>query len=139
LASLLEFDFTYPHVYRRSHGALAYPECQIISLIVVVTKLCHPFDAVERTPYSETDPTTIKIDWLKWREVRDYDKPKGMKKGEEIKTLDSDVLAMSDTKTDDYLDWYQRTWLDDRDPKSIIYLDMRIGHELTTYSAQADS
>jgi RNA polymerase I-specific transcription initiation factor RRN7 len=43
---------------------------------------------------------------------------KGLKRGEEIRITDSDVMNMSGKQMDDYLDWYQQTWVDDRDPKS---------------------
>lgn len=43
----------------------------------------------------------------------------GLKQGDEIKVTDADVLDMSEKKMDDYLDWYQRTWIDDRDAKSM--------------------
>ena len=46
----------------------------------------------------------------------------GLKQGDEIKVTDADVLGMSEKKIDDYLDWYQRTWIDDRDPKSMCSL-----------------
>jgi len=42
----------------------------------------------------------------------------GLKRGDEIKLTDVDVFDMSAKKMDDYLDWYQRTWIDDRDAKS---------------------
>lgn len=44
---------------------------------------------------------------------------KGLKRGEEIKITDADVMKMSGKQMDDYLDWYQRTWIDDRNPKSM--------------------
>jgi hypothetical protein len=123
LASMLDLDFSFPTTYKRSHRAVAYPECRIISLIVVVTKLSHPFDALERTPFNENDPTTVKIDWQKWREVMVPEGPRQMKAGDEIKTVGSNVLDMNDGNIDAYLDWYERTWIDDRDFKSITLLE----------------
>lgn len=87
-------------------------------LIVVATKLSHPFDNVIRHPESDLDPTVVKVDWSKWRQIMIDEAPDGLERGEEIKVMDTDVIEMSDTKIDDYLDWYQRTWIDDRDPKS---------------------
>jgi RNA polymerase I-specific transcription initiation factor RRN7 len=90
-----------------------------MSLIVIATKLSHPFDDIERVPYSETDPTTVKVDWAKWRKIMAEAPTKGLKRGEEIKITDADVMKMSGKQMDDYLDWYQRTWIDDRNPKSM--------------------
>ena len=96
----------------------AYPELALICLIVIATKLNHPFDSIIRIPESDSDPTTTKIDWSEWREIMSEKGSVGLKRGEEIKATDVDVSSMNAKKMDDYLDWYQKTWLDDRDPKS---------------------
>jgi RNA polymerase I-specific transcription initiation factor RRN7 len=114
----LEVDFTYPILHKGSYGRLAYPEIQLMCIIVVATKLSQPFDVIVRHPESESDPTTLKIDWLKWREIMTEKESDELKRGEEIKITDASVISMSERKMDDYLDWYQRTWTDDRDSKS---------------------
>ena len=96
----------------------AYPELGLICLIVIATKLSHPFDTVVRVPESDSDPTTVKVDWPEWRKILSEKPSAGLKRGEEIKVTDMDVSGMNAKKMDDYLDWYQRTLLDDRDPKS---------------------
>lgn len=88
-------------------------------LIVIATKLSQPFDDIVRHPEDDNDPTTVKIDWAKWGEIMTEKKSSGLRRGEEIKITDSDVIGMSDRKIDDYLNWYQRTWTDDKDPKSM--------------------
>ena len=89
-----------------------------MSLIVIATKLSLPFDDVDRVPQSEIDPTTVKVDWVKWRKITAEAPSKGLRRGEAIKVIDADVMKMSGNQMDDYLDWYHRTWLDDRSPKS---------------------
>ena len=93
-----------------------------MSLIVIATKLSQPFDEVERIPQSETDPTTVKVDWNRWREIMADAPSRGLKRGEEIKVTDADVMKMSGKQMDDYLNWYQRTWIDDRNPKSMFWV-----------------
>ncbi|CAG8960949.1 hypothetical protein HYFRA_00002487 [Hymenoscyphus fraxineus] len=117
LSEMLEFDFSYPVSFTKNREASAYPELQIISAIVVATKLCYPFDDIARLPYSGSDPTAMKLDWTTWSEIMIQGPSKRLRRGEELKVTDKDVLKMSDGKIDDYLDWYQRTWIDDRDPK----------------------
>lgn len=99
----------------------AYPEVRLTSLVVIATKLSHPFDNIARIPESDNDPTTVKIDWTKWRETMTDSPLKGLKRGEEITMTDMDVMNMNGKKMDDYLDWYQRTWIDDRAPKSMCF------------------
>jgi len=116
LGKILKFDFTFPSTMSR-HRPTAYPETQIICLIIIATKLCQPFDDITRVPESITDPTALKIDWEAWQKSMSDEPPKGFKKGEQIRAIDSDVLKWTEQKLDEYLEWYQRTWIDDRDPK----------------------
>jgi RNA polymerase I-specific transcription initiation factor RRN7 len=125
MATLLELDFSFPILRKKTHVVSGYPEVQLMSLIVIATKLSHPFDDVERLPETEADPTMVKVDWTIWRKIMAERPTKGLKRGEEIKITDEDVMAMSGKHMDGYLDWYQRTWIDDRNPKS-KFLDTRI-------------
>ncbi len=118
LASLLEIDFSWPILLKRAPSVAAYPEVRLISLIVVATKLGHPLDDITRIPENDIDPTIVKIDWTKWREIMMNSPSRGLKRGDEITVTDVDVMDMNGKKMDDYLDWYQRTWIDDRAPKS---------------------
>ncbi|KAI6710468.1 hypothetical protein JHW43_007006 [Diplocarpon mali] len=62
--------------------------------------------------------SAMKIDWGKWMKATTSESPEGFVKGEEIRAQDSDVWNMNADKLDDYMDWYQNTWIDDRNPKS---------------------
>ncbi|RDW91071.1 putative ubiquitin-60s ribosomal protein l40 fusion protein [Coleophoma crateriformis] len=117
LANILEVDFTYPLMHKRVYGVTAYPEIQLISLVVVATKLSNPFDDIERSPTSFSDPTALKIHWDSWRQIVTDPPAEGMKRGEEIKAKHDDVFTWNEKAIDDYLDWSQRTWIDDRNPK----------------------
>lgn len=91
----------------------------MMSLIIIAVKLSHPFDDIDRIPETDADPTILKIDWPKWIRTMEERPSRGLKRGEEVKVIDADVWTMNAKKIDDYLDWYQRTWVDDRDPKSM--------------------
>lgn len=92
-----------------------------MSLIVIATKLSQPFDHISRYPVGESDPSTVQIDWAKWAEIMAEPPTDGLNRGEEIHVTDADVLGMSEKAMDDYLDWYQGTWIDDRRPKSMLF------------------
>ncbi|CZR62368.1 related to polymerase I core factor (CF) subunit [Phialocephala subalpina] len=117
LAELLGIDFSWPPTNKRAKSLSAYPEIQMISLIVIATKLSHPFDDIPRIPESDSEPTTVRIDWPKWVRTMAELPARGLKRGEEIRATDADVANMNARKMDDYLDWYQRTWIDDSNPK----------------------
>jgi RNA polymerase I-specific transcription initiation factor RRN7 len=89
-----------------------------MSLIIIATKLSQPFDNFSRYPESESDPSTVQIDWTKWTQIMSEPPSDGLRRGEEIHVTDADVFSMSEKAMDDYLEWHQRTWIDDRNPKS---------------------
>jgi RNA polymerase I-specific transcription initiation factor RRN7 len=116
LGRILELDYSFPNTLGR-HTVTANPEIQIISLIIIATKLCQPFDDIARVPESVTDPSGLKLDWEAWSDIMAEKLPKGLKRGQEISVTDGDVFKMKGKELDDYLDWYHRTWVDDSDPK----------------------
>lgn len=119
LAKMLQIDYSWKAVAtRRVNSVSAHPEIQMISLIVIATKLAHPFDNIPRYPESESEATIVRIDWEKWVSTMKDAPSRGLKRGEEIKVTEADVPNMNAKEMDDYLDWYQRTWVNDSDPKS---------------------
>ncbi|KAF4637295.1 hypothetical protein G7Y89_g796 [Cudoniella acicularis] len=117
ISKILDLDLSYPVPYQRTSKILLYPEVLIMCMIVIAVKLSHPFDDICRSPENDSDPTNLKIDWVKWRQVMIERPSRRLERGEEIEVTDADVLGMSGGQMDDYLDWYQRTWTDDREPK----------------------
>ena len=112
--------FSFPNAFKR-HMVTANPETQIISLIIIATKLCQPFDDIVRVPENVTDPSGLRLDWEAWSEIMAEKAPEGLKRGQEINVTDDDIFKMNGKELDDYLDWYQRTWVDDSDPKSTSF------------------
>ncbi|KAG9243177.1 60S ribosomal protein L40 [Calycina marina] len=90
----------------------------LMCLIVIATKLSQPFDDTERIPESEADLSTVRLDWKRWRDAMQEQPVAGLRRGEEIHVTDLDVLDLSGEAMDDYMDWYQRIFLDDRPPKA---------------------
>jgi RNA polymerase I-specific transcription initiation factor RRN7 len=119
LAEMLDVDFCYLIPQKRLNGLQPYPEIQLMSLIVIATKLSQPFDDIVRHPQSDVDPTIMKIQWSKWRDIM-AESSSGGSNGENIIVRDEDVFGMSEKKMDDYMDWFQRTWIDDRESKGLL-------------------
>ena len=90
-----------------------------MSLIVIATKVSQPFDEIVRYSENESDPSTVQIDWTKWAQIMEDPPSDGLKRGKEIHVKDTDVQSMNEKAIDDYLNWHQRNWIDDRDPKSM--------------------
>lgn len=98
-----------------------------MSLVVIATKLSQPFDNVVRLPESDLDPSVTKIDWSKWREIMTEHADGTLKRRDELHVVDSDVLNMTDKQMDDWMTWYHRTWVDDRDQKSMRHKTYMLG------------
>ncbi|EXJ82645.1 hypothetical protein A1O3_06458 [Capronia epimyces CBS 606.96] len=128
LNTIISYPFCYPDPTTwpsTRHRPTTYPETQMMSLIVVATKLLFPFDSqtVKRYPKDPNDPTSLRMNWAAWLDAkRRFDDPKtdstdgihdgpaGLDPGSEIHVTDSDILKMTDRQLDQYMDWYQRTW-----------------------------
>ncbi|KIW63244.1 hypothetical protein, variant [Phialophora macrospora] len=123
--TITKYDFTYPDTTTllgtTRRQPTTYPESQLMSLVVVAAKLLFPFDSdtVKRYPKDANDPTTLRMDWSSWLEAKDsFDKDlstsqdkNGLKPGSEILVTDRDILGMTDQQLDQYMSWYQRTWI----------------------------
>jgi RNA polymerase I-specific transcription initiation factor RRN7 len=101
---------------------------------VIATKLSQPFDDVKRNPWSLTDPSTTLIGWSDWSASFKNDPIKGLNRGEEVKITDHDVLHMSENMLDDYLNWYQKVFIDDRDPACMSHLPIMSSPQLTCFA-----
>lgn len=89
-----------------------------MALLVIAVKLYYPFDAIDRHPKSMTDPGVLAIDWDQWCEAqKDFDSkevPDGrLGQGNEIKVEEKNVFKMSGDQMDEYLDWFEKTWVDE--------------------------
>ncbi|PYH64700.1 TFIIB-type zinc finger domain-containing protein [Aspergillus vadensis CBS 113365] len=117
LQHLLGFDFEYPTSISGRRRPLQLPELQLVALVVITTKLLFPFDDVERYPATVEEPTVQVIDWNLWSQIqRHYDNretPAGqLGKGKEILVTERDVFSMTPSELDDYMNWYENSWLD---------------------------
>lgn len=92
------------------------PDTQLVTLIVIATKLFFPFDKIRRQPESVNEPTTQVMDWTVWEQAqRHFENREAaaghLEKGKELLTSENDVFSMTTTQMDEYLDWYENSWL----------------------------
>ena len=120
LAQMTRSRFHYSNTRdtRRRQGS-AFPEIQLMSLLVITVKLLYPFDDTQRFPRSVQEPTSQKMDWISWKrhqlDLRERPSPASLARGREIDVHDTDVFKMSRQELDSYMDWYQKTWV--REPR----------------------
>lgn len=116
-ADLLLVDFAFPLPGHRPNVS-SMPEVMLLSILIVAVKLYYPFDDMARSVTSLSDPAILTIDWKAWveahrkHEIRLRDKDR-LPRGTEATISEADVMTMSGKRLDDYLDWYERTWIDD--------------------------
>ncbi|RMJ28895.1 transcription initiation factor RRN7 [Aspergillus sp. HF37] len=117
LQKLVSFPFAFPTVATWKKKLSRYPDVQLVTLIVISTKLFFPFDKIRRYPEYANEPSTQAIDWKAWdqaqRHFNDRETSAGhIGRGKEIRTTEKDVLDMTPTQLDEYMDWYESSWLD---------------------------
>lgn len=120
---IIPFDFKY-HLKARKRSATSFPEAQLMSLVVIIVKLLYPFDWEENTCVTDSinEPAAQKVDWQTWlqacNEIKGrHPRPNGFNQGDEIYITDEDVFKMSPEQMDAYMDWYQRMWAYDEEPR----------------------
>ncbi|KAE8147865.1 hypothetical protein BDV25DRAFT_159440 [Aspergillus avenaceus] len=117
LRGVLEFNLEYQAEVPGKSRPLHLPEVQLATLIVISTKLLFPFDDIKRYPVSTKEPTTQVIDWKLWAEAqRNFENRVRVRgkigKGNEIQVKEKDVFGMTTNQLDEYMDWYEKSWLD---------------------------
>ncbi|KAL4961299.1 TFIIB-type zinc finger domain-containing protein [Aspergillus stella-maris] len=117
LQTLIGFIFKYPTKIVGRKKPLHKPELQLVTLVVIATKLLFPFDDVERHPTSAQEPTVQAVTWEAWADIQKHfdnrDATAGrIGKGKEIMVNESDVLHMTPGQLDEYMDWYESSWLE---------------------------
>ncbi|KAI2473105.1 hypothetical protein F4781DRAFT_262467 [Annulohypoxylon bovei var. microspora] len=120
ITEIVKTDYSYATGGKRIQ-AMDNPEILLISLVVVSAKLLYPLDGIERPPRSNEDPRSLKMDWAKWQEVMQDDMAEtssNLRRGEEYKVTSENVLTMDKTKLDDFMDWFEKMWIGDGDPKT---------------------
>lgn len=127
LQKLLGFTFEYPEYLNddKRIESLQLPEIQMMVLIVIATKLLFPFDNIPRNPATDLEPTAQGIDWQEWvRAQQQFDSHKhregkiGTEKA--IQVSKADISRMEPHQLDEYLDWYEKDWLDTtKDPHEL--------------------
>lgn len=117
LQKLVGFTYSFPTSLKGRFKHLVLPEAQMMALVVIATKLFYPFDDVKRYPTSVREPAAQVIDWKLWAQAQRRFENRAtaggrIGKGNEILVNENDVLKMTPQQLDEYMDWYEKSWLD---------------------------
>lgn len=87
-------------------------------LLIIAVKLYHPFDGINRHVRSLADTAALTIDWATWVDVRSSHNIHStseayLEHGSEIFATEGDVMNMTGGQLDEYMDWYERTFIDE--------------------------
>ena len=91
---------------------------QLICLLIIAVKLYHPFDGLTRHVRSLADSAALKVDWTTWVDAQsshnghDTGEPH-LERGSEINVTEKAVFDMTDKQLDEYMDWYESTFVDE--------------------------
>lgn len=117
LATLLAFDFMFPPPAFRQ-GISSLPEIRLVSLLVIAVKLYHPFDSFPKYAENLTESGVLTMDWDVWIQAQKDNgshstNERRLGRGNGIAVTEEDVFSMSGRQLDEYLDWYEKTWIDE--------------------------
>lgn len=110
MTRLLQFTFAF-NMEKKRFKILDHPDVLLVACIVVSTKLIYPLDGEDRVPVSCRDPSSLRMDWDKWRELMRDPDSEGLERRDMYKVQPEDAWSMTDRKIDDYLDWFEQTQL----------------------------
>ena len=84
---------------------------------MIATKLYHPFDTLPRHASSLADPAALTIDWPTWVDAHKAHDASNtsddhIPRGSEINITEADVMKMTGEQLDEYMDYYERTFID---------------------------
>jgi RNA polymerase I-specific transcription initiation factor RRN7 len=121
LQQLVDFGFTYPSMpeSQKRSDSLKLPEVQLVVLLIISTKLIFPFDDdVKRYAASYSEPATQTMDWSRWAYNQNWFEHLSMVQDDKldketlIRVNDHDIFKMEPDQLDQYMDWYESSWLD---------------------------
>ncbi|KAJ9666891.1 hypothetical protein H2201_003025 [Coniosporium apollinis] len=95
------------------------PEVQLMGCVVVAVKILFPFHEGEGGQKVQSDGKTglVRVDWDGWESAqRDYEegreRPGRLGFEDAMRVGEEEVFGMTDLQMDDYLDWYEDTWVE---------------------------
>lgn len=117
LAAILSIDFRFPRPRPRQR-LIMLPELTLMCLLIVAVKLYYPFDNLKRSVWSTQDPAILNLDWSRWKRAREKERDRReshghLPRGAEILVTEQDAMHMPHDQLDDYMDWFERTWVDE--------------------------
>lgn len=130
ISSLLNVRYMFPRPGTRQKRAL-FPETQLIALLVVAVKLFYPFDQLQRKPRSWTEPGVLSINWDVWCDLQaEYEarfvSDGRIGRGNILSVNEQDSMKMSGAQLDEYLDWYEQTFIDEESLASEKWEDKQL-------------
>lgn len=117
ISELLSAKFAFPLPGSRQQIS-SLPEIQLICLLTIAVKLYHPFDGFTRHVRSLADSAALTVDWATWVDVQTSHGVHAsgeihLEPGREINVTERDVMNMTGEQLDGYMDWYERTFVDE--------------------------
>ena len=112
---LSTFEFPIPR-FRQETSSL--PEVLLMCFLIIAVKVYHPFDSFARHARSFADPAALTFDWETWVNAQKSNNVRAtgeshLERGSEINVTEKDVMNMTGDQLDDYMDWYERTFIDE--------------------------
>ncbi|KAF1992366.1 hypothetical protein K402DRAFT_321291 [Aulographum hederae CBS 113979] len=120
LKELLQYQFSFPSAKEKEpkkYSGADQAQVQLVCCIVIAVKLLYPFDQAKRYPHTSAEPASTVLDWDVWASKMKDPEPMNrdgpLTNQEAWKITEGDIMAMDKDRLDDYLDWYEKTIMDE--------------------------
>lgn len=97
---------------RRFHSL--WPESRVLATLIMAAKLAYGLDGLHRYPFTNSEPPATSLDTKAWKSflsARQNSTFCGRVKGREATITEDEIFNLSFSEIDDYLDWYEKTWV----------------------------
>ncbi|KAM5438556.1 hypothetical protein MferCBS31731_004847 [Microsporum ferrugineum] len=123
LMKSVEFTYTFPKEVKGKFRRIYLPEVQLMSLVIVATRLLFPFDDIKRYPRAPNEPAVQVMDWDRWAEAQSTFDNRGISQGfltntAAMQATEKDAMEMTQQQLDEYMDWYDKLWLAGKETKA---------------------
>lgn len=87
------------------------PDISLVTILVISVKMLYPFD------HHDQHGRGTAIDWQRWKDARTahlhrLTASNRLERGTAIRVTEKEVPHLTEEQIDDYLDWFERTWID---------------------------
>ncbi|EEB07712.1 RNA polymerase I upstream activation factor complex subunit Rrn7 [Schizosaccharomyces japonicus yFS275] len=102
--------------YKRLHPHKS-PEVLLMACLIIILNMCYGLSYSQGKPNSNMDASIVLPNWDRWLRSHQTKKTPALEESSDF--VERDILKMDAKDLDNYLDWFENTWVVDENPNNI--------------------